>query len=353
MKFTKGKFASVAAAAVLAGTMGFMPATAFATTVSSTDSGANTPITKTWQVPSDAQYSDDETFTFKLTYQSATPAGTITPTDLTGTTKEVTLKGTDFTKGTDGTTYTASSKTLADALNGIDFTAPGIYLFKLEEVKGSNPNIQYDSTTYTVKVNVKWALNGDNTPSNSTAIDSVVVAKADGTKTTNVSFNNTDPNGNVTVTKTVAGTAANTNDSFGFTLTVTDAAGNALTDDYQTEGVTATKSGNTYTFSLKSGEKFELKNLPEGAKYTVVETDNKNYDSTDITAENTDTTTKTATGTIANNDNDQVKYVNNKGFAPATGITMNTLPFVAVGVVAVAGGAALVISRRRHAGEDF
>ena len=48
-----------------------------------------------------------------------------------------------------------------------------------------------------------------------------------------------------------------------------------------------------------------------------------------------------------------VAYKNDKGFATNTGITMNTLPFVAVATVAVAGGAALVISRRRHAGEDF
>ena len=49
----------------------------------------------------------------------------------------------------------------------------------------------------------------------------------------------------------------------------------------------------------------------------------------------------------------QVEYSNTKGFIPGTGITMNTLPFAVVATVAVAGGAALVISRRRHAGEDF
>ncbi len=61
---------------------------------------------------------------------------------------------------------------------------------------------------------------------------------------------------------------------------------------------------------------------------------------------------RVAMGTIKEG-GDTVAYTNTRGFSADTGITMNTLPFVAVGVVAVAGGTALVISRRRHAGEDF
>lgn len=94
----------------------------------------------------------------------------------------------------------------------------------------------------------------------------------------------------------------------------------------------------------------------------MTETNTNGYDSTDV-ADEDDTTaasvtkdqgTPTGKGSItADGQNDTVAFTNNKGFKSQTGITMNTLPFVAVGVVAVAGGAALVISRRRHAGEDF
>jgi hypothetical protein len=68
MKLSTKKFGSIATAAVLAGTMAFMPATALAAQVSSNDTGAATQITKTWEVPSPAQYSASEAFTFELTY---------------------------------------------------------------------------------------------------------------------------------------------------------------------------------------------------------------------------------------------------------------------------------------------
>ena len=138
------------------------------------------------------------------------------------------------------------------------------------------------------------------------------------------------------------------------------------------ETVATLNSDNSYTatFYLKSGESVSVTGLPKGAAYQVTEgtkvvTDTNGTQSVaDDAADNgytetykqndaTDYTTGTvATGTVQDTTT-TVDYKNDKGFATNTGITMNTLPFVVVATVAVAGGAALVISRRRHAGEDF
>ncbi|MGN0286299.1 MAG: DUF5979 domain-containing protein [Atopobiaceae bacterium] len=363
MKFTS-KITGIAAAAVLAGTMAFVPATALATTVSSTDTG----LTKNWVVPSDAQFTN-ETFNFTLAYTGAQKVGsndTATPT-LNGaafTNKTVSFSKTDTSNdfSGDGTTKTAT-KTFAELFNGIEFSKPGTYSFTLTEQAGTNQNIVYDTnTSYTVKVEVTWATDANGAPTNTTQIASVKAYNAAGKKVDDgATFNNTDPNGNLTVSKTVKGTAANTNDEFTFKAALTDKNGAALTGSYKYTKTAAngTTTTGTYTsdaaFTLKSGETFKIENLPQGAGYTVTETDAKGYDSTDVTAEGT-TTPKTTVGSgaiSADGENDTVAFVNNKGFASQTGITMNTLPFVAVGVVAVAGGTALVISRRRHAGEDF
>lgn len=366
MKFTKGKFASVAAAAVLAGTMGFMPATALASTVTDTATG----LQKTWEVPSSAQFTN-ETFNFTLTYGSAEALNgneTAAPTNADGTAfsnKTISLSKSDFPA--DGTSKTAT-KTLADVFSGINFSKPGTYSFTLTENAGTNQNIVYnaDNATYTIKVSVVWATDDSGAPTSDTTVSAVRIYSGN-TKVESASFKNTDPNGNVTVSKTVKGVLANTTDEFSFSAELKDKNGAPLTGSYNYTKTTADgtttgtyKSGDTFT--LKSGETFEIENLPQDATYTVTETDDKGYDSTTVTAEgttnstqkDTKTTNASGAGSIANGDTDEVAFVNNKGFVPpATGITMNTLPFVAVGVVAVAGGAALVISRRRHAGEDF
>lgn len=346
-----------AMAAVLAGTMALsmVPATAFAATVTSTDTG----LTKTWEVPSNAQFTN-ETFNFTLKYDRAEKIGsndTAAPTsgDKAFSSKTVSLSKNDFTG--DSNTKTAS-KNFAQLFDGIDFSKPGSYYFTLTENAGTNQNIVYDTTSYTVRVDVVWATDANGALTGGTTVDSVKAYKGEKKQSNGATFANTDPNGNLTVSKTVKGIAANTDDEFKFHAALKDKNGKMLEGSYsykKTSADGAVTTG-TYTsgdgFKLKSGETFEVENLPEGATYTVTETDAKGYDSTDVTAEG-EKGDKSGSGTIVNHDNDTVAFVNNKGFATQTGITMNTLPFVVAGVVAVAGGATLVISRRKRAGEDF
>lgn len=350
MKFSTKKFGSIATAAVLAGTMAFMPVSAFATTVSDTTN----VVSKTWSAASNAQLNDTEKFTYELTYNkdASQKQGTNELTDFSSFgTKTVDLTTTWKTNAKGEATATAYL-TATQLFGETDFTAPGTYVFNLKEKKGSNPNISYSTDTYTVTVTVSWP---EDYPTHKTpVIQSIKVRNAAGDKVDTASFTNSAAaNDTLTVSKTVSGTAANTDDEFTYKLALNGVDGSynfTKTGDGITTPVTGTiKNGDT--FKLKHGQQIVIANLPEGATYTVTEND------TDYTESNkvdnvASTNGLVATGTIKTG-GDTVAYKNTKGFASDTGITMNTLPFVVVATVAVAGGAALVISRRRHAGEDF
>ncbi|QUC04375.1 Spy0128 family protein [Atopobium sp. oral taxon 416] len=360
MKFSSKKFGSIATAAVLAGTMAFMPATAFATTVTST----NNLVSKTWVAASNAQLNDAEKFTFDLTFDSAKTQqqGTNTLTDFSDFgTKKVDVT-TTWKKDANGKTSATANLSAADLFGTTDFTTPGTYVFHLKEEKGSNPNITYSDVEYDIYVTVAWP---DDYPTSKTpVIKSIKVHDKDNNKTETASFTNSAAaNDNLTVSKNVSGSAANIADTFSYTLDVKGATGQYTVKKSDGTSDTLT-AGTTYTFTLQDGQHIVVNNLPDGATYTVTETDTKSYDSTDVTDED-DTTADNVTladvkggnapigkGTISKG-GDAVAFKNKKGFASDTGITMNTLPFIAVAMVAVAGGVALVISRRRHAGEDF
>lgn len=345
MKFSTKKFGSIATAAVLAGTMAFAPMTAFATTVDSTSN----LVTKTWTAASNAQLNDTETFTYDLTWVRSDAQGTNTPTDFRNFgTKTVNLTSTWKTSADGGATATANL-TAAQLFGDTNFAAPGTYVFHLKEEQGSNPNITYSMAEYDIYVVVSWP---DDYPTHATpVIKSIKAHDAQGKKTDTASFTNSAAaNAGLTISKTVAGTAANTTDSFDYTLSVSGASGSYTVT--KSDGTTAIlTAGTDYSFSLMHDQNIVVANLPVGATYTVTETDTDYEESNKIdnVASNDG---HVASGTIKDG-GDTVAYKNTKGFGPDTGITMNTLPFVAVGVVAVAGGAALVISRRRHAGEDF
>ncbi len=183
MKLSTKKFGSIATAAVLAGTMAFMPATALAAQVTSPAIG----LTKYWEVPSEAQ-NTDETFNFTLKYNDneTQPVGSNGIADPTSNSapfksKTVSVSKSDFSGGTGTKTAT---KTFAEIFGDIEFSKPGYYYFTLTENLGTNQNIVYDTSSYKVQVEVTWATdNGESNgaPTSETRIASVWAYK-DGTK---------------------------------------------------------------------------------------------------------------------------------------------------------------------------
>ena len=366
MKFNK--LGSIATAAVLAGTMGLMPVTALASK-GPDNYGTSQRIEKTYNYGK-TPYAPT-TFQFKLDPKGEpTKVGsndTVPPTLKNPQDSTVSVTATDANK--DDKDYTSYGEVELSALvDKWNFTAPGMYTFTLSEVNDHNPNVSYDTTTYDVRVDVVW--NNDHTQPvvNNYAVFAVTDGTPATTKSANATFTNgsTAASGDLEVSKTVAGTAANTNDYFMYTL--------ELTNKSQVSGsYYVVKDGSTVatldadspaTFYLKSGEHVSIAGLPKGVEFKVTEdTHVVNDTQTGVTADDNDyderntVNGKTSAGTVATgtlaDDGTTVAYTNSKGFAPDTGITSNTLPFAVGGFAVVVAGGALIVSRRRRAGEDF
>lgn len=330
-------------AAALAGSMVIaLPGAAFATTV---DNNGFT-VDKTWTAASNTQLNNTEAFTFEVQFTGATAQGTWTPADLS-TDKVVRTLTADW-KTLAGAGASANARLTAKTLfAGYDFTAPGTYNFTVKEIAGSNPNIVYDGTVYNVEVVVSMP---DNYPASDTPVIKEIKAKvANGDKADKAAFANTaKANDSLKVFKKVAGTAANTQDEFSYTLKIEGAQGSY---GYVLNGVAGTfDAKDTLTFKMKHDQPIEIKNLPEGATYTVTEADTDYTESFAVDGGQAQAG-KVATGTI--HKDSTVVYTNEKGFAPATGVNSDTMPFVFGGLVVVAGAGALLISRKRRASEEF
>lgn len=329
-------------AAALAGSMVIaLPGAAFATTV---DNNGFT-VDKTWTAASNTQLNNTETFTFEIQFTGATPQGSWKPATLS-TDKVVRTLTADWKTLAGAGASAKASLTAQQLFAGYGFTAPGTYNFTVKEIAGSNPNIVYDGTKYNVEVVVSMP---DDYPETKTPVIREIKAKANaGAKADQAAFANTaQANDSLTVSKKVAGTAANTEDEFSYTLKIEGAQGSY--DAVKGNDKFTVEAGKDFTFNLKHGESIEIKNLPDGAKYTVVEAD------TDYTEKNVADGVAggaQADGTIKAGGS-AVAYTNEKGFAPATGINSDTMPFVFGGLVVVAGAGALLISRKRRASEEF
>ncbi|HIU04932.1 MAG TPA: DUF11 domain-containing protein [Candidatus Coprousia avicola] len=113
------------------------------------------------------------------------------------------------------------------------------------------------------------------------ADNTAYVTVGDNIYTTNTTHGGDKPaTGDLTISKTVVATQGASIDAskeFEFTITATDAKGNALAGTYKVTGVEGTDSitfeGGKATLSLTHDESATIAGLPEGAQYTVTESD--------------------------------------------------------------------------------
>lgn len=365
MKFNWGKsvVTAVTAGILLSG----LPGVALA---ENADSGSYNPsataITKNWTVASADQLDLNQKFSFQMKYVSYTPQGT---TDDASDAIKAVDKSIVMSKFTaNGATSATGTETWDTVLNGLNFDKPGVYTFSLKENSGNDLNVKYDTdTTYYLVVNVEWVLDNTGAPTTGTQIQSVAIRKSENAenadKVDTATFANTAAdNGTLAVTKKVAGTAANVDESFTFKINVKGITGKySIVYSNGAQGANPTsinaddKGEATVTVNLKHGQTATIANLPATATYTTTEIDNKSYTTTVVDSDTKATLNndaRTASATVGK-ETDTVTYTNEKGFAPATGITANTLPFVGVAAVAVAGGIVLIVKRNRQAHEDF
>ncbi|MFQ9178105.1 MAG: Spy0128 family protein [Christensenellaceae bacterium] len=318
-------------------------ATAFADTAAATVNSEATAISKTYTA-AEAGLLTENSFDYELAYVNSTAVGTNAPAEKpTGTLPKAVSVAVENTNDTTKT-GTVSYEELFD---GISFSAPGYYNFTLKETSSGNPNIAYDPTIYNIQVQVVWddVAQGTLKVAGITATVQGAEKKSD-----NAAFNNTPAaTGSLTVTKTVAGNAANTDDEFEFTVTLSGVEGK-YTAKIDSEPAEAAKVGdNVYT--LKHGQTLTIENLPVGATYTVKEQEDLGgYDSVVDSTIDGDTTDGAVDGTIASGEN-ATTFENTKNVNVITGVFMDVLPYALIVVVAAA--ACFFFMTRRRNREDY
>ena len=140
-------------------------------------------VTKTWTAASLSQMNNTEAFNFELAYVGATKVGTndyATPMLNDAAMSDENVKSASITgnwldQATEAQSTSASNSLgYVDLFSGITFSAPGVYEFKLTEIAGTNPNIDYSVAEYRLKVTVAWATDRDGQPTDQLAILGVV-----------------------------------------------------------------------------------------------------------------------------------------------------------------------------------
>lgn len=373
MRFEPRKtIAAIAAAAAIAA----VPATpALAVGVVSAATTPSAPgnavvVSKTWgQMPATVHPVGELSYT--LTYQGAEflvgeGTGRVT---YNGNTLAQGGQVTFTQKAQAGSTAPTGTVLASDAFAGVDFSGPGLYFFDLtENPTTEDPLYTYneENATYRVVVQVTWITHGGVAQVDGESVVNDIRIQKAGTETKvskGAFVNSAKDNATLVLSKQVTGNQGNTSSSFGFTVsfsglqpgaeypyTVSGADGGTFTaGDDGTASVDVTLGhGGTATFS----------NLNEGAAYTVKEAGASSafsQDQSNVSVDNGYVASVTGNdGTLANNTIDTVTVTNDRSSVPITGIPSSQIPVAGGLVLAVAGGAALVVShRRRNAVDDF
>lgn len=178
----------------------------------------------------------------------------------------------------------------------------------------------------------------------------------------------------MTIKKVVTGAFGERDKDFTFSVKLTDKGGNEITGDFHTSenGANVTNLDN---FKLKHGQQVTLKDIPVGTTITITETDADEYKtsavghSKPVTGSNDRTfvyevveyngeaalVTKTKVFGVFEQDkavaNNAIIVTNSFDGTPDTGVLLDTLPYLILLAVAVAGGVLVVVRKRKHRDE--
>jgi hypothetical protein len=164
----------------------------------------------------------------------------------------------------------------------------------------------------------------------------------------------------LTVSKTVTGDFIDRDREFSFTIALTDADGNPLSDmdievllpGEDTAVVRSTDANGEITVTLKDGEEITLQDLPKGTQYVIAETDATYYTTTfDVTGGSTSTEEQpdqTQSGTMDSADGVSVSVTNNLTVAVPSGVETEIQPAIVMGGIALGLVALLGITQVRR-----
>ena len=258
------------------------------------------------------------------------------------------------------------------------YSVMGIYKYVVSEKKGETLAVSYDETPIAVIVTV---LNG--TPGGDNATDTMNVYvgvyeqnedgtlgkkitgdNLDGNATFDAAFTNEYKMGKLTVSKKVDGNLASNTKAFDIQVSFTGGARAGAPILYTVSGEEKTLAFNgsdtvSTTVSLKNGESAEFTNIPAGISYTVTEdakhtqgdiSTDEGYTATYANSDNAET--GSGYGTVNEADEDSVEITNTKGTVIQTGVLLESLPYILIGVGVVAAVIIIIIVRKRRNDDD-
>ncbi len=219
----------------------------------------------------------------------------------------------------------------------------GVYTYKVTEFTGSTAGVTYsDEELYLVLT----ILRDENSSQHYVA--AMHYESATGTDKSS-GFTNEYDAGSLTVTKDIKGNMADMDKEFAFTIVFTAPSNETVNStitvskpDGTTDIITFVEGATTCTYNIDLGDDdtVTFNNIPEGVTYTVSE-DAENYTSDNgvFSDENK---------SISANDKDTVIFTNTLTNEVDTGISVDSIPYIAMlGVVAIGGTGFLVSKKRR------
>ena len=318
------------------------------------------------QLNKDHNVTCDETFTFKIEFESLTPSESAAylgePTNYTApvlgtheagdTFGTVTVATGDMTENNEKTAF-IGTYALSD-LSG-EFPIGGVYKYKITEVAGENTDVEYDPAVYHLEIEIEENQDGD------LVLTRQVLRKDGENEKQNKSLfvNSYAPTDTLTVSKSVVGNPQYANKPFTFEITFTAATTTNgkkvktdLNDDKTIADDEVLEYGSVYTFTLTNGANRVFENIPEGTKYTLKELGEEYYTGAIATTGDA----KEVNGTYKNdvtvadvmivNGGNEANVTNTYSITPPTGLNFSNEMLVMMGLAlaAVAGG--VVINRK-------
>ena len=224
------------------------------------------------------------------------------------------------------------------------FTAVGIYTYTFKEVTPTTKTagVTYNDTTLYLVVTV-IEQNGK------VRVAAVHCEGSSNTGTYGTSpktdvFENKYENGSLEVTKTVTGLFGDKTKDFDMKVTFEAPEGYEIKSTIKfsiDDGTEQTYDPSAaVTFSIHHGQKVTFTNIPADVKYTVHEADytgdNGGYDAVED-----------ATGTISAGNTAEAEIINNKDGTIDTGVILESLPYVVIGLVVAAAVVVLIVRKTR------
>lgn len=284
----------------------------------------------------------EETLTFNATYKK-----------YESTTSDAANEPTTIPAFAGSLKVTAAGNYNVEISSTTDFIAAGRYFYELSETKPVDGEKVQGVTYGEQKINFVVTVGYDEQTGNLKVLD-VGVVKVDNKK--NGTITNKYDVGGVNISKTVSGNAANLNDTFKATVTITAAAGKKLPNNFDiyftdienqatAKKVSLTKDAATFDVTLKQGTNVVITNLPDGAIVNVAENDDKVN-----TEKETDATKYTASyennGVAAAASAQTIKVTNTRTTTIDTGVNTDSMPYIMLMAFVMMLAAAVVLKKR-------